>query len=556
MIRSVKLQRCVWILCLVLLGGLLAWLSSFQYVGDPVFSHGAGFYEEDILLEISASNAAKIYYTLDGSVPDKNALEYTGPILLTNASEKENGHAMRTDLSAGFYSDLIDQYQVLDGHPGYTPPDFLIDKCTVVRVVAYSPDESVSEISSASYFVGLSAADYDGCSILSVYTDSANLFDSKTGIYVTGDILETYLQSEEIAVHWHEWEANYRQRGSDWERPARFDFFDSSGSLVHSQEGGIRTHGDFSRSELPRSLNLYTRVEYDQTDSFGFAPFASDYVPQRIVLNSGGNATLTQFPDYMMTRLLQGLNCATILHEPYVLFLNGEYWGFYWLTEKYDEDYLNHYYGVGENNVIIIKNFGIEQGTAADYQVFEDMRLFFSETDLSGEENYRRACQLIDVESCIDYYATMIYIARNHDWPMSNEALWRVRNPLSEGQYNDGRWRWLLFDFNSPCMREAEHDTLNYVIERDPLFASLWKNDTFREAFIRKLRYIGENLLAAEKVDAFIREYTDTMMPILEKSWARFYGSGNNRQESFLGVMEDHRFFFNNRLAVVESWFQ
>lgn len=556
MIRSVKQQRCILVLCLILLGGLLLWLSTLDYVGDPVFSHESGFYEEDILLEISAPNAAKIYYTLDGSTPDTHSLEYTGPIRIGNASLQENTHSMRTDVSAGFHPDLIEQYQATDGNPGYVQPDYLLDKCTVIRAIAISPDDTPSEIVSGSYFVGLSADDYDGCNIVSIYTDEANLFDSKTGIYVMGDVLDQYLQSGDVAEHWHIWEANYRQRGADWERPVTFDFFDSTGRRIHTQSGGIRTHGDFSRSELPRSLKLYTRLEYDRTDSFGFSPFASDFIPQRVVLNAGGNATLTQFPDYMMSKMARQLNCTTMLHEPYVLFLNGEYWGFYWMTEKYDEDYLRHYYQVGENNVIIVKNFLLEQGNVADYQLFADMRQFFEETDLSVEENYRRACDLIDVESCIDYYAAMIYIARNHDWPMSNEACWRVRNPSADGQYNDGRWRWMLFDFNSPCMSDVEHDTLNYVIGADPLFASLWKNETFREAFTRKLLDIGRNLLAAEKVEAFMDDFESSMMPIMEKSWARFYGSENNRQEAFTDNMDRYRTFFQNRLAVVESWFE
>lgn len=29
--------------------------------------------------------------------------------------------------------------------------------------------------------------------------------------------------------------------------------------------------------------------------------------------------------------------------KPYAMFLNGEYWGVYWITEKYDPAYLAHY---------------------------------------------------------------------------------------------------------------------------------------------------------------------------------------------------------------------
>ena len=43
------------------------------------------------------------------------------------------------------------------------------------------------------------------------------------------------------------------------------------------------------------------------------------------------------------------------------VFLNGEYWGIYWLNEKYDARYLDYYYGVSKDNVIIIKEGGKRQ---------------------------------------------------------------------------------------------------------------------------------------------------------------------------------------------------
>ena len=555
MMRSAKHGRTVQILCLVLLSGLLFWLSAFHQVGDPVFSHESGFYEESFLLEISAPNAAKIYYTLDGSVPDRHSREYTGPLHITNATKNENTHSMRTDVSAGFYTDLIDQYKPEDGNPGYRAPEFLLDKCTVIRAVAVSRDGTVSNEISATYFVELSAEDYNGCNIVSVITDPANLYDSQTGIYVTGDIFTQYMQAGEVDHNWHTWDANYRQRGADWERPAIFAFFGSDGRLENAIPGGIRTHGDFSRGSLPRGLNLYARTEYSRTEDFGFNPFASDFVPQRLVLNAGGNATLTQFPDYMMTEMAREMNYTTMLHEPYVLFLNGEYWGFYWLTEKFDEDYMSHYYNVDENNVIIIKNFMVENGIEQDLWDYYDMREFIADNDMTDPQKYAEACQLIDVESCIDYYATMIYVARNHDWPMSNEGCWKVRNPSPGNPYADGRWRWMMFDLNSPGLITTDHDTLNYVLEKDDMFASLWENPTFRQALVERLFYVGQNCFAAEKVDTFINDFMDSMIPVMEKSWARFYGQENSKQEAFVTRMERHRSFFLGRMAVVESWF-
>ena len=310
---------------------------------------------------------------------------------------------------------------------------------------------------------------------------------------------------------------------------------------------------------LPRGLNLYARVEYDRREDFGFSPFETDYVPRSMFLSSGGNAVLTQFPDYMMTEMVRHLNIATMLMEPYALFLNGEYWGFYWLSEKYDEYYLAHYYDVSAGNVVMVKSGELEAGNEKDMALYHDMQSFFAETDLSIGENYRRACEIVDVESFLDYYATMIYIARCQDWPLDNDALWRVRDTSAGGAYGDGKWRWMLFDCNSAAMEDysglTEQDTLTYVIERDPVFASMWKNPDFRAAFARRIVEIGTTCFDPEKMDACIAGYIDQMIPALQKSWDRFYGSENDKREGFLWRMDDYSRFFHKRLAVVESWF-
>lgn len=591
MFSVMRVRRFVLILCVLLLSGILLWIALLDCDGQlippyqieqsvssgpieqPVFSCKSGFYENEFYLEIAASDGASIYYTLDGSIPDESSAIYMQPLLITDATQNDNYYSMRTDTSAGFRSDLIAQYQTLDDDPNYVVPDFLVDKCTIIRAVAISPSGVASEVTSASYFVGISPQDYNGCNVVSLITDPDNLFDSQKGIYVTGDIFTDYLANDYPSSYWRFWEANYRQRGAEWERPATFEFFGSDGALLLSKNGGIRIHGGVSRGTLPRSLNLYARMEYDQTDTFDLAFFETDYHSQSITLNSGGNHLITQFPDYMMTQMVRDLNFATMLFEPYVLFLNGEYWGFYWISEKYDEEYLSYYYQVQPENVIIIKNGTVEVGKEKDLMSYKSMRYFFSRNDMSIDLNYEKACQMIDIDSFIDYYATMIYIARCEDWPQSNVALWRTREISDEGSYSDGKWRWMLFDCNSTSMLDevldyldetyftsgdtlTYHDTLTYVIDSDDLFRSLWSNQSFQEAFIQKLIYIGENCFSAEKMDAFIQNYMDIMTPVLEESWARFYGSENDQYEVFCDIMESHRSFFYKRLEVVESWFQ
>lgn len=533
-------------------------LCSFSFTTPPVLSHNSGFYESEFQLTLSAPKNSEIYYTLDGSVPSKNSLHYSSPITISNKSNTPNIYSARTDVAAYFRTDLLEKYQPEDRtyHP-YVVPDYLIDKCTVIRAVSINSIGIVSEIVSASFFVELSPEDYQNCNIISLVTDPDNLFDPDIGIYVTGNIFEEYMKAETPYLHWRFWEANYRQSGSDWERPAVFHFFDSNGQFFLEKDGAIRVRGGVSRGALPRSLNLYAHYPSSNADTFGYCLFGNNYDPDTITLSSGGNQLHTQFNDYMMTQRVRDRNFATMLFEPYVMFLNGEYWGYYWMTEKFDEAYFAHYYDIDPNNCIIVKSDELETGRSGDLELYTSMAEYIIFNDMSVPENYAKACELIDIDSCLDYFCTMAYIAREEDWPFGNWAMWRTRLP-ENSPYGDTKWRWILFDCNSTCMSSYEDNTdwntLEVILDY-PLFASLWRNDSFQEAFQTRILEIADTNFNAQEMDLFIQKYTSEMKPILEQSWKRFYGSNHDIEPYYYETMERIREFFLNRKTYVETWF-
>ena len=563
-------QKLVYLLILAALLALIGMASLNLELHAPELSRESGFYAEDFSLTLRGFGG-QIYYTLDGSDPRENGILYREPLQIRNATENENVYSARTDTSTGFLRDMILEYNNPDMILEYRAPDFKVDKCTVLRAVIKDPWGRISEETTATYFVGIRPEDYLGCNIISVITDPKNLFDPETGIYVTGNTFQKYLDKGEITGGWFNWPANYRNRGPEWERPAAVHIFDSAGTLALSRQAGIRVRGSATRGFLPRSLNLFARQEYDGIDSFGVPLFGTDYDANTVTLTSGGNAFVTQFNDFAMKWMVRELKVATPLYQPYVLFLDGEYWGFYWLSEKTDESWFRHYYGVEKDNTVFIKfrtssrNDLVEVGLPEDVTLFEEMEAFFLETDLSHPENYEKALKIIDVESCIDYYAAMIYIARRADWPDGNIGYWRVRTPSGQG-YSDGRWRWVVFDCNGTCMRGGvdgptgaileAHETLDYVLETDEIFASLWRSTQFRAAFQTRILELADTCFEADAVSAFVDEYAQTMKPIMEKSWARFYGAENDMGEQFDFIVSTYHQFFQTRKGYVEAWFE
>ena len=568
--RIRKKGRRLYILLLAVILAVIGMASLILELQAPELSRESGFYAEEFLLTLRGFGG-QVYYTLDGSDPVENGILYREPLRITDATQNENVYSARTDTSTGFLKDMILE------NPGsgyvleYRAPDFKVDKCTVLRAVVKDRRGRISEETTATYFVGIPPEAYLGCNILSVITDPDNLFDPDKGIYVTGTTFRNYLEKGTFSGGWFNWPANYRNRGPEWERPVTVHLFDNSGTLALSRQAGIRVRGSATRGFLPRSLNLFARAEYDGIDSFGIPLFGTGYDANTVTLTSGGNAYVTQFNDFAMTWMVRDLNVATTLYQPYVLFLDGEYWGFYWLSEKMDESWFRHYYGVEEDNTVFIKfrtkarEDLVEVGLPEDEALFDEMEAFFLKHDMADPANYEKALEIIDLESCIDYYAAMIYIARRADWPDGNIGYWRVRTPSGQG-YSDGKWRWVIFDCNGTCMRGGvdeptgaileAHDTLALVLEQDEIFASLWRSGEFREAFKKRILELADSCFEADKVSAFLDDYAATMKPIMEKSWARFYGSENDMGDQFDFIVSTYHQFFQTRKGYVESWFE
>jgi len=570
MVKKMKIKRISFLVVFLFVFGAIVFCSpALQHDGDetgiptpnwfvaePVFSAQSGFYDEPFYLELSAAPNTKIYYTLDCSDPDENAIEYNGSILIENVSENENVYSMLTNVSAGFYSDLIEKYHTIDVDPIYMAPDYPVKKCMVVRAVAVDKYGNRSKVVSNSFFVEEDLDFYQGCNIVSIVTAPENLFDDGTGIYVTGDIFEDYLLKKKPSAYWRFWEANYRQKGQKWEREVDFTFFNEEGELILSSNGGIRVQGGVSRGALPRNLNLYADHTYAEGSMMNDRLFSQDFVPTKVTFSAGGNRTITLFNDRMMSDRTASLHFSKMTFKPYVLFLEGEYWGFYWLTNAYNERYISYHYGIDEDDVVLIKNGALETETSNDILLYDNMKRYITETDLSVPGNYEHACELLDMDSFLDYYACLAYIARQEDWPISNYALWRSRS-VGDGAYADGKWRWMLFDCNSASMRikNLDHDTLSYIIDQDAIFASFWKNADFRAAFEQRILEIADECFDPQEMSDYIDDYIETMPKILEHSWARFYGSKNDKATVFYDLMEDHRTFFSNRKAVVKTWF-
>ena len=553
------------------------------------FSAESGIYPEAFTLSVTAPEDCTVYYTTDGSDPTTSitAMVYADGIAITDRKSDPNVvSAVDPILISGNFNRPTVNKKDFFCVAG-APEDADVDKCTVVRAALRDANGSFTQALSATYFIGTTEEHIQGLAescaatgndlmVISICMNYADLFDSTTGIYVKGDIFEEallqYLQYNgrvtdgEVA---RSLDANYKQRGREWERQATvtmFEFSPEGASAVLTQNCGIRIQGNYSRSDFQKGLRLYARGEYGDS-KFRYPVFGEDYcndageVMDRfdtLVLRAGGNCAFTaKFNDTFWQSLLHESACDTKHSRPCVVYLNGEYWGLYVLEEDYTDDFMEDVHGVSKDNVVIYKGDAesyaigykldegeIPEGETEDYYFRELLDFFATHNSLKSQADYDAFCELVDPDSVMDYFAVQCWINNKWDWPGKNWSMWRTTEVEEGNPYGDGRWRFMFYDMEFGGVSgssDAYANTIkednykpNGLLDMDTdnpavlCFAYLMTNEGFREAFYHRLSGLSQDEFQKDAALAALQEMEDAYAPLYDQFFARYPGTGNS----------------------------
>lgn len=463
-----------------------------QEVEAPVLSRQAGFYDEPFELSITSLPGTTVFYTTDGSIPTTDSPEYKGEIHIYDRSPEDNVFLAEKRAVLDYNNASFDQ----------TP----VDKAFIIRAIAVNEDGIASKPVTASYFINKDQ--YRQYPVLSIVSDPEDLY-GEDGIFVTGkEYDDWYLSGQEG----EEPEPNFLGKGKGYEIPVSFEYFDTDSSFV--QNVGMRIAGGSVRFGRIKRLSFFARKEYDNTDVFRQQIFEG-IDSHKVVLR--GN-----YINAIVMKLAEGRDVATQGTVRTNVFVNGEYYCQASLVEKYDEQYFAEHYGVNKSNVYIVDEWDVAYAVSDSYKEWKKLYDYIEENDLSQPETYRQFCEMVDVQSYIDYMCIRTYID-DHDFSdKKNFYMWKSKTV--QGGYADGRWRWGLYDLDAMemvnykdygCSSQAEKNSFKLVGEytggvnayQQPLFLALYQNDEFRAQFVETFMDITNTTFNYENVVDCIEEY-------------------------------------------------
>ena len=525
-------------------------------VEEPRFLTPGGFYQDSVEVVLSSADGLVIRYTLDGSEPTADSPLYEEPLVLSDPSASENIYSSREDITSP--------------DRNYQAPQDTVDKAAIVRAAAFDSEGNRSAVVTSTYFIGFDEKEgYEDAVLLSLVTDPDNLFSSETGIYVRGSLYEEALENGEIyeGLPWSMLldYTQYSLRGTGSERSAHVELYSSWGDALLSQNCGIRIRGNESRSFPQKSFTLYSRERYEKE---GFDPVLFDTgisYPSLILNNS---KTLKKV---FFFSLVEDRSAAVQKYIPCQVFLNGEYWGMYYLMERYSSEYLEgHYNADAESSTLIKDTRYVADGASEGLESYRALRDYLDREDLDDPAVYAGLLEQMDMQSFIDWMCTNIYIANTDSKPLENNVYtWKSGAPASDASsgrvtYSGGKWRWMLYDLDdSLAVGTSMENGATYTMDSftdhagyapsgyldDKPMAALMKNADFRRQFVLTFLDMANENFRAERVLSLLDEIEAEYTAWAVASWERW--NANPQDKTFAEQLEELRVFFENRFDYI-----
>lgn len=427
-------------------------INKIAFCSKPTFSKKEGFYDKSIDVELKTKNNKEIIrYTTDGSIPNSQSKIYKTPLKIT--------------------------------------------KTTILKARCFAHNTFPGKTITKSFFI----EEMFSLPVISISTDSVNLWSSTEGIYVEGK------NFSRKGKHWVARNtANFNQA---WEKPIHFEYFDEKGTKIFASNAGLKIHGRWISCLPQKPMGIYLKSKYD-SEEFNYQLF-----PEKSI-NAYNDFVLRNFGDGWKNFLIRDAVCSRIItnqmdidyqaYEPVIVFLNGKYWGIHSMREKLNSQYLVAHHKIDAKNIDFLEDDSkakiVINGDKTEYQkLYNKLNL----KDINTDKRFKEIEQLIDIDEYINYQIVrtfFAYFTLDH-----NNKYWKPKT-------DDARWRWMAFDLeNSKAFLSdgCNHNTIKETLGADwtrHVFTKLMQNDKFKNEFIQRYAGFLNTTFSSERMVDIIEE--------------------------------------------------
>lgn len=423
----------------------------------------------------------------------------------TPGKKNQNGseavsYKVTSSLKSGIYNNVDKKevalsgsgkiYYTLDGsNPTksskvYSSP-LSIEKTTVLKVRSYENDKIESEISTYSYIIN----ENHKINVMSLVIDPKDF-----------NTLNTNAWKEALRKKCH------------------IDYL-SETEEGFSIDAGLKLFGGSTRGHAKKSYEIKFQKEYGP-GSLKYKVFdtVNSSVFNSLVLRTGSQDEMgtaskkTLIRDIVGTSLVdEYTNVDVQAYKPVAMYINGKYWGLYFIREKVDETFVSNHYNVeiSKTDTDLLRIDGqIKSGSNKKYN---NMINFITSNSLDKTENYNKIKDQINIKDYCDFWIA-------ETWTANNDIV-NCRF-FSNPNVDNGKWHFIFYDLDYAFYNVNKN---YYEFSTNPsgmtvngystvLLRNMMKSKEFRETYLERLSYNLNNTWKSEnvikKIDSIIEEIT------------------------------------------------
>lgn len=289
---------------------------------------------------------------------------------------------------------------------------------------------------------------------------------------------------------------NKMKHGKEWEREGSVSYFDG-GRLLFASGAGVRIHGGGSRELAPRNgFRLYFRRQYGPRELPPGVLFSADAQPvRRLVVHDDvrqdADRTYWHFVNPLAYDIAKAFGAIAPETKPVRFFVNGEYYGPFVLTERFDERFFAAHWG--HEDVLLSQ---------------EEMDKLWKWLLRTRPLTMKAVSQHVNVDNLTRWFLATAFCATRDAYQGPGQFLDQTKNT--------GGWFWVNWDMDQ-SFRDWNLDSYQYLLERiaeprrvrnpaDPrsliLTQLIAEDGEYREYFKR----VAQKALNHEMTDAFLQE--------------------------------------------------
>ncbi len=304
------------------------------------------------------------------------------------------------------------------------------------------------------------------------------------------------------------------------EVPSYVEFFENGSGFKLG--AGLRLFGGTTRGPAKKSYALKFNKE-NGGGTLNYQVFSNrDYATfEDLVLRTASqDEDRAIIRDLLGTSLVDGVTKAYVqAYKTIILYVNGEYWGLYYLREKTDENYVANNFNVDASGTDVLRVDGeLKSGTRTAYS---NLVSYINSHDLSKDECYDYVANLVDIDSFIDFWVAETYVTNND---IVNYRYFR--NP----KLDDGKWKFVFYDLDWAFYNYEKN---YYAFATSPagmtprgyttvLLRNLVKNEKFQKKFVERVSYQLKNVWNEERVTAKMNAILKGIEPELTRNFNRW----------------------------------